>query len=168
MPLILFLYHDSCGNPNNLYRYPWISFWWHCFFSSFFFSFFLSLTCGWTGYEQYCVTSDADHHYDINYIIYFMPRASFFSLARIEPLLSRIKEDHSTVLCPIIDAIDDNTLEYSSQGGYQIGGFSWSLHFTWLDEMPRNPSNYDYTNPIGYGQESHAIAYHTPFLFVLI
>ena len=35
------------------------------------------------------------------------------------------------VLCPMIDAINDKTLEYSGQGGVQIGGFSWNGHFTW-------------------------------------
>ncbi|XP_059168211.1 probable N-acetylgalactosaminyltransferase 9 isoform X2 [Physella acuta] len=66
----------------------------------------------------------------------------------IEPLLSRIAEDRTAVLCPIIDAIDDKTLEYSSNGGYQIGGFTWSLHFTWQDGSPRAVDNPAYTTPV--------------------
>lgn len=31
----------------------------------------------------------------------------------------------------MIDAINDKTLEYSRQGGLAVGGFTWSLHFTW-------------------------------------
>ena len=51
--------------------------------------------------------------------------------SRLEPLLARIKEKRSAVLCPMVDAIDDHTLEYSMNGGVQVGGFTWSLHFTW-------------------------------------
>ena len=50
---------------------------------------------------------------------------------RIEPILARIKEDRTVVLCPMIDSIDDNTLQYHYGGGLAVGGFSWSLHFTW-------------------------------------
>ncbi|BFY97302.1 hypothetical protein BsWGS_00342 [Bradybaena similaris] len=66
----------------------------------------------------------------------------------IEPLLSRINEDRRNVVCPIIDAIDAKTLEYSSNGGYQIGGFSWSLHFTWQDGSPRPIESPAYTDPV--------------------
>jgi polypeptide N-acetylgalactosaminyltransferase len=53
----------------------------------------------------------------------------------IEPLLSRIEEDNTAVLVPIIDVIEANTLAYSTNGdtSYQVGGFSWSGHFTWID-----------------------------------
>ncbi|XP_013771905.1 polypeptide N-acetylgalactosaminyltransferase 1-like [Limulus polyphemus] len=53
----------------------------------------------------------------------------------LEPLLQRIKENRKVVLCPIIDVIDDKTLEYSSISGdyFQIGGFTWSGHFTWIE-----------------------------------
>ena len=64
-------------------------------------------------------------------------------------MLSRISADRSSVVCPIIDVIDDKTLEYSGNGGYQIGGFYWSLHFSWQDGMPREKSSVHYTDPIG-------------------
>jgi len=35
------------------------------------------------------------------------------------------------VICPMIDAINDRTMEFSRQGGLAVGGFTWSLHFTW-------------------------------------
>ena len=50
---------------------------------------------------------------------------------RLEPLLARIKEKPNVVTCPAVDNIDDKTLEYSKNGGVSIGGFTWSLHFTW-------------------------------------
>ncbi|CAG7726770.1 unnamed protein product [Allacma fusca] len=55
-----------------------------------------------------------------------------------EPLLQRIKEERTAVVCPIIDVIDDKTLEYYHSNGefFQIGGFTWSGHFTWIN-IPR-------------------------------
>lgn len=49
----------------------------------------------------------------------------------LEYILARIGEDRTRVICPMIDAISDKTLEYSSSGGLAVGGFTWSLHFTW-------------------------------------
>uniref|UniRef100_A0A1B6DLC8 Polypeptide N-acetylgalactosaminyltransferase n=1 Tax=Clastoptera arizonana TaxID=38151 RepID=A0A1B6DLC8_9HEMI len=54
----------------------------------------------------------------------------------LQPLLQRIKDERTAVLVPIIDVIDDKTLEYMHNEGsllFQIGGFSWSGHFTWHD-----------------------------------
>jgi len=53
------------------------------------------------------------------------------SYFRLEPILARIKADRTIVICPMIDAINDKTLEFSRQGGIAVGGFSWALHFTW-------------------------------------
>jgi len=49
----------------------------------------------------------------------------------MEPILDRIGTDRSIVICPMIDAINDKTMEFSRQGGLAVGGFTWSLHFTW-------------------------------------
>ena len=72
----------------------------------------------------------------------------FFPVFRIEPILARIKEDRSNVLCPIVDAIDDQTLTYSKNGGYQVGGFTWSMHFTWRDVPERDVASRKYTDPV--------------------
>lgn len=56
---------------------------------------------------------------------------------RLEPLLARIKEDRTAVLCPEIDLIDKDTLEYGGTGSYSVGGFWWSLHFSWRPISPR-------------------------------
>ncbi|PSN45103.1 Polypeptide N-acetylgalactosaminyltransferase 1 [Blattella germanica] len=54
----------------------------------------------------------------------------------LEPLLQRIKEKRTAVLVPIIDVIDDKTFEYmyskSASDFFQVGGFTWSGHFTWV------------------------------------
>ncbi|XP_014673651.1 PREDICTED: N-acetylgalactosaminyltransferase 7-like, partial [Priapulus caudatus] len=51
----------------------------------------------------------------------------------LEPLLERIARNNRTVVCPVIDIIDDNTLEYhvSPAAGVNIGGFDWNLQFAW-------------------------------------
>ncbi|CAL9691388.1 unnamed protein product [Knipowitschia caucasica] len=50
----------------------------------------------------------------------------------IEPLLERIGENASTVICPVIDTIDWNTFEFYMQTDEpMIGGFDWRLTFQW-------------------------------------
>lgn len=49
----------------------------------------------------------------------------------LEPLLSRIAEDKSTVVCPIIDVISDDTFEYIPASDMTWGGFNWKLNFRW-------------------------------------
>ncbi|KAG4066660.1 hypothetical protein HA402_007296 [Bradysia odoriphaga] len=51
----------------------------------------------------------------------------------LEPLLDRIARNSTTVVCPVIDVIDDTTMEYHwrDSGGVNVGGFDWSLQFNW-------------------------------------
>ncbi|XP_030644959.1 polypeptide N-acetylgalactosaminyltransferase 4 [Chanos chanos] len=50
----------------------------------------------------------------------------------IEPLLERIGESESTIICPVIDTIDWNTFEFYMQTDEpMIGGFDWRLTFQW-------------------------------------
>ncbi|XP_051168058.1 polypeptide N-acetylgalactosaminyltransferase 1-like [Leptopilina boulardi] len=54
----------------------------------------------------------------------------------LEPLLQRIKEKKNAVLTPIIDNISEETLEYlhdNDPSFFQVGGFTWSGHFSWID-----------------------------------
>ncbi|CAG9531560.1 unnamed protein product [Cercopithifilaria johnstoni] len=48
----------------------------------------------------------------------------------LEPLLDRIVADRHTVVCPIIDVIDADTLKYM-ESPICKGGMSWSLAFKW-------------------------------------
>lgn len=50
----------------------------------------------------------------------------------IEPLLDRIAKNKTTVVCPVIDVIDDTTFEYhwKNSGGVHVGGFDWNLQVT--------------------------------------
>jgi len=56
-------------------------------------------------------------------------RIPFYFLGWLEPLLDRIAIDPTTVVCPVIDVIDDTTLEYNwrDSGGVNVGGFDWNL-----------------------------------------
>ncbi|XKL65546.1 hypothetical protein PGB90_008966 [Kerria lacca] len=51
----------------------------------------------------------------------------------LEPLLDRIGHDTKTVVCPVIDVLDDTTLEYHwrDSSGVNVGGFDWNLQFNW-------------------------------------
>ena len=51
----------------------------------------------------------------------------------LEPLLERIHYDRSTVVCPVIDNINYDTLKYPSGYGDvgNRGGFNWGLVFKW-------------------------------------
>lgn len=74
----------------------------------------------------------------------------FILFYRLEPLLARIKEKRSAVLCPIIDHISAETLAYSGDSyPANIGGFWWSLHFRW-DPIPKEDDNTDPTKPIRF------------------
>ncbi|XP_075068936.1 polypeptide N-acetylgalactosaminyltransferase 12 [Mixophyes fleayi] len=50
----------------------------------------------------------------------------------LEPLMERIREKETAVVCPVIDVIDWHTFEFLGNAGEpQIGGFDWRLVFTW-------------------------------------
>lgn len=60
---------------------------------------------------------------------------------RLEPIVERIKQKRSAVICPTIDAINDNTMAHPRDSGIDnVGGFSWTLGFTWftLSERRKN------------------------------
>uniref|UniRef100_A0A1I7XHN1 Polypeptide N-acetylgalactosaminyltransferase n=1 Tax=Heterorhabditis bacteriophora TaxID=37862 RepID=A0A1I7XHN1_HETBA len=61
----------------------------------------------------------------------------------IEPLLDRIYRDPTTVVCPVIDVIDDNTFEYHYSKAYftNVGGFDWGLQFNWHAIPERDRKN---------------------------
>lgn len=68
----------------------------------------------------------------------------------LEPLLARIAEDRTRVVCPIIDVISDETFEYVTASDMTWGGFNWKLNFRWYRvpqrEMERR--NGDRTQPL--------------------
>ncbi|XP_054713215.1 polypeptide N-acetylgalactosaminyltransferase 11-like [Uloborus diversus] len=66
----------------------------------------------------------------------------------LEPLLERIKQNQTTVVCPIIDIINADTFEYVSSPIVR-GGFNWGLHFKWDSVQPNQlRSKEDFVKPI--------------------
>ena len=51
----------------------------------------------------------------------------------LEPLLEPIYENHTTVVTPVIDVIDDTTFKYNygAVSSLSVGGFDWNLQFNW-------------------------------------
>lgn len=64
---------------------------------------------------------------------YYLFLLLFFYSGWLEPLLDRIARNKTTVVCPVIDVIDDTTMEYHwrDSGGVNVGGFDWNLQFNW-------------------------------------
>ncbi|CAO2603673.1 Inactive polypeptide N-acetylgalactosaminyltransferase-like protein 5, partial [Lemmus lemmus] len=48
----------------------------------------------------------------------------------LEPLLHAIAKDHRMVVCPVIDVINDMTLDYTAAPIVR-GAFDWNLNFRW-------------------------------------
>jgi len=49
----------------------------------------------------------------------------------LEPLLDRIARDPTTVVCPVIDVLNEDTLAYQGGAYFAVGGFDWNLQFNW-------------------------------------
>uniref|UniRef100_A0A4W3JXK4 Polypeptide N-acetylgalactosaminyltransferase n=1 Tax=Callorhinchus milii TaxID=7868 RepID=A0A4W3JXK4_CALMI len=86
-------------------------------------------------------------------VITFLDAHCECTVGWLEPLLARIKLDRSTVVCPIIDVISDDTFEYMAGSDMTYGGFNWKLNFRWYPvpqrEMDRRKG--DRTIPVRFG-----------------
>ncbi|CEF65829.1 Polypeptide N-acetylgalactosaminyltransferase 1 [Strongyloides ratti] len=50
----------------------------------------------------------------------------------LEPIVERISQNRKAIVCPTIDYISAENMAYSGSSGLaSVGGFRWSLHFTW-------------------------------------
>lgn len=54
------------------------------------------------------------------------------------PLLSRIAENRKNVVCPVIDNIKAENLEYPGSLKTSVGSFDWGLVFRWKSSKPYN------------------------------
>ncbi|XP_018320488.1 polypeptide N-acetylgalactosaminyltransferase 35A isoform X2 [Agrilus planipennis] len=63
-------------------------------------------------------------------VIVFLDSHVEVNLDWIQPLLTRIKEDETVVVTPIIDIINADNFKYSASPLVR-GGFNWGLHFKW-------------------------------------
>ena len=73
----------------------------------------------------------------------------------IQPLLTRIQENRTFVVTPIIDIINSDTFQYTSSPLVR-GGFNWGLHFKW-DSLPDDSlkTNEDFVKPILYERQTN-------------
>ncbi|KAB0362274.1 hypothetical protein FD755_007524, partial [Muntiacus reevesi] len=67
----------------------------------------------------------------------------------LQPLLHRVREDYTRVVCPVIDIIHLDTFNYIESASELRGGFDWSLHFQWEQLTPEQKARrLDPTEPI--------------------
>ena len=84
----------------------------------------------------------------IGEVLTFLDAHCECSLGWVEPLLSKIKENRSNVVMPVIDEISEVDFHYNAvPEPFQRGVFKWRLEFTWrpipdYEEMRRkDPSD---------------------------
>lgn len=53
----------------------------------------------------------------------------------LEPLLQRIKESRTSVVCPVIDIISDDNFSYTKTFENHWGAFNWQLSFRWFSSQ---------------------------------
>uniref|UniRef100_A0A915NBE5 Glycosyltransferase 2-like domain-containing protein n=1 Tax=Meloidogyne javanica TaxID=6303 RepID=A0A915NBE5_MELJA len=69
-------------------------------------------------------------------VVVFLDSHCEANIGWLEPMLERIKEKRTAIVCPSIDNINAETMAYTSGGEINsIGTFFWSLHFRW-DPIP--------------------------------
>nr|WBW70139.1 venom protein [Lampona murina] len=83
-------------------------------------------------------------------VITFLDAHCECTVGWLEPLLDRIAEDRTRVVCPIIDVISDATFEYVSASDMTWGGFNWKMNFRWYRVPQREVDrrNGDRTQPV--------------------
>ncbi|KFM78534.1 hypothetical protein X975_00461, partial [Stegodyphus mimosarum] len=59
----------------------------------------------------------------------------------LQPLLARIAQSRTRVVCPVIDIIHDDTFAYVRSFELHWGAFNWELHFRWYPVGERELRN---------------------------
>ena len=82
-------------------------------------------------------------------VIVFLDSHCEANVGWLEPLLEQIHRNHSTVVCPVIDVISWEKLDYSTVRGPPgvRGGFNWGLQFKWkkIPDYEQKRRGYDET-----------------------
>ena len=55
----------------------------------------------------------------------------------LEPLLARIAEKSTAVVCPVIDIINDDNFSYVKSFSLHWGAFNWELHFRFVQNIKK-------------------------------
>lgn len=68
----------------------------------------------------------------------------------LPPLIERVVEDETRVVCPVIDVISMDNFQYIGASADLRGGFDWNLVFKWeyLSPQERQARQKDPTTPI--------------------
>ena len=43
-----------------------------------------------------------------------------------------LRQNNASVVCPVIDILDDETFQYTKSFSLHWGAFNWALHFRWF------------------------------------
>ncbi|GAB6033350.1 UDP-N-acetyl-alpha-D-galactosamine polypeptide N-acetylgalactosaminyltransferase [Chamberlinius hualienensis] len=65
-------------------------------------------------------------------VITFLDAHCECTIGWLEPLLTRISSDRTTVVCPVIDILNDDTFAYVKSFEMHWGAINWDLHFRWF------------------------------------
>lgn len=83
-------------------------------------------------YKCYSITSPVGLEQTSAPIVTFLDAHCEVNVGWLEPLLNRIYEDRTAVVCPEIDSIDLNNFAYKyGPSGVLRGTFNWDLSFKW-------------------------------------
>ncbi|CAD5213353.1 unnamed protein product [Bursaphelenchus okinawaensis] len=82
-------------------------------------------------------------------VVVFLDSHCEANVGWLEPIVQRIKDNPTAVVCPTIDHISAQSMAYNGDPNAEaVGGFWWSLHFKW-DPLPeserkrrKNPTEY--------------------------
>ncbi|KAK7080202.1 Polypeptide N-acetylgalactosaminyltransferase 14, partial [Halocaridina rubra] len=80
--------------------------------------------------------------------IFFLDSHCEVNQGWVLPLLELIRQKPKAIVCPVIDVIDQDTLDYRATGTVLKGGFDWGLHFRWVPLTPEEKeTRKDVTSP---------------------
>ncbi|XP_071540172.1 polypeptide N-acetylgalactosaminyltransferase 14-like [Panulirus ornatus] len=84
--------------------------------------------------------------------IFFLDSHCEVNQGWVTPLLDTLRQHPKSLVCPVIDVIDQDTLDYRAAGTVLKGGFDWGLHFRWVplteeEKMAREDPTSVYRSP---------------------
>ena len=71
-------------------------------------------------------------------VIIFLDSHTEANVNWLPPLLDPISQDYRTAVCPFIDVVDFNNLEYRAQDEGARGAFDWQLYYKRLPLLPES------------------------------
>lgn len=74
-------------------------------------------------------------------VIIFLDSHTEANVNWLPPLLDPISQDYRTAVCPFIDVVDFNNLEYRAQDEGARGAFDWQLYYKRLPLLPEAKKN---------------------------